>query len=126
MEEKYIQIITETAERAKSNSHRIEEMGVKIDKLSEQNIAIIEMGNSFKLLNQEMRHLREDTDKNFTSVKEDFTELSTTVKQTQKDVNDLKQEPSQKKAKFVDDIKWLIISGSVTGILGFVLGMVLK
>lgn len=126
MEEQYIRIITETAERAKSNSHRIEEMGYKIDKLSEQNIAIIEMGNSFKLLNQEMKHMREDTDRNFNSIKEDFGELSTTVKQTQKDVNELKQEPSNRKAKFVDDVKWLIVSGAITGVLGFVLGMVLK
>lgn len=122
MEEKYVQLITETSERAKSNSHRIEEMGIKIDKLAEQNTAIIEMGTSFKLLNQEMKHMREDTDKNFNSIRKDVGELSDTVKQTQKDIVEIKEEPAKRKVTALNKFGWLVISAITSGAVGFVLG----
>ena len=70
--------------------------------------------------------MREDTDKNFATVKEDVGELSDTVKQVQKDINEVKIEPSKQKAETLDKVRWLIVSGAISGILGFVIGMILK
>lgn len=125
-ENSIIKELTEISERSKSNTHRIDELNVKVDKLTEQNTAIIELGTSVKLLNKELIHMREDTDKNFTAVKEDVGELSNTVKQVQKDINEVKIEPSKQKAETLDKVRWLIVSGAISGILGFVIGMILK
>ena len=125
-ENSIIKELTEISERSKSNTHRIDELNVKVDKLTEQNTAIIELGTSVKLLNKELIHMREDTDKNFAAVKEDVGELSNTVKQVQKDINEVKIEPSKEKAEIFDKVRWLIISGILSGGLGFVLGMILK
>lgn len=121
-----IKELAEISERSKSNTHRIDELNVKVDKLTEQNTAIIELGTSVKLLNKELIHMREDTDKNFATVKEDVGELSDTVKQVQKDINEVKIEPSKQKAETLDKVRWLIVSGAISGILGFVIGMILK
>lgn len=125
-ENSIIKELTEISERSKSNTHRIDELNVKVDKLTEQNTAIIELGTSVKLLNKELIHMREDTDKNFTAVKEDVGELSDTVKQVQKDINEVKIEPSKQKAETLDKVRWLIVSGAISGVLGFVIGMILK
>ena len=125
-ENSIIKELTEISERSKSNTHRIDELNVKVDKLTEQNTAIIELGTSVKLLNKELIHMREDTDKNFTAVKEDVGELSNTVKQVQKDINEVKIEPSKEKAEIFDKVRWLIVSGILSGGLGFVIGMILK
>ena len=125
-ENSIIKELTEISERSKSNTHRIDELNVKVDKLTEQNTAIIELGTSVKLLNKELIHMREDTDKNFATVKEDVGELSDTVKQVQKDINEVKIEPSKQKAEVLDKVKWLIVSGAISGVLGFVIGMILK
>lgn len=125
-ENSIIKELTEISERSKSNTHRIDELNIKVDKLTEQNTAIIELGTSVKLLNKELIHMREDTDKNFTTVKEDVGELSDTVKQVQKDINEVKIEPSKQKAETLDKVRWLIVSGAISGVLGFVIGMILK
>lgn len=125
-ENSIIKELTEISERSKSNTHRIDELNVKVDKLTEQNTAIIELGTSVKLLNKELIHMREDTEKNFTTVKEDVGELSDTVKQVQKDINEVKIEPSKQKAETLDKVRWLIVSGAISGVLGFVIGMILK
>ena len=125
-ENSIIKELTEISERSKSNTHRIDELNIKVDKLTEQNTAIIELGTSVKLLNQELIHMREDTDKNFTAVKEDVGELSDTVKQVQKDISEVRIEPSKKKAEALDKVRWLIVSGVISGVLGFVIGMILK
>lgn len=125
-ENSIIKELTEISERSKSNTHRIDELNIKVDKLTEQNTAIIELGTSVKLLNKELIHMREDTDKNFTAVKEDVGELSNTVKQVQKDINEVKIEPSKEKAEIFDKVRWLIVSGILSGGLGFALGMIFK
>ena len=125
-ENSIIKELTEISERSKSNTHRIDELNVKVDKLTEQNTAIIELGTSVKLLNKELIHMREDTDRNFTSIKEDVGDLTNTVKQTQKDVNELKNEPDKRKAGVLDKIWWLVISSGITGVLGFVIGSFIK
>lgn len=121
-----LQELTIVSERAKSNTHRLDMLDTKVDKLSEQNAAIIEMGASVKILNKELIHMREDTDHNFTAIKEDVGNLTSTVKQTQKDVNELKNEPDKRKANALDKIWWLVISSGITGILGFVVGSFIK
>ena len=125
-EQSILHELTIVSERSKNNTHRLDILDSKVDKLTEQNAAIIEMGASIKLLNQELIHMREDTDKNFTSIKSDVGHLSDTVKQTQKDVTELKTEPDKRKAKFADKIGWLILSSCITGVLGFVIGTILK
>ena len=59
-EQTIIQELTVVSERAKSNTHRLDILDGKVDKLSEQNAAIIEMGASVKILNKELIHMRED------------------------------------------------------------------
>ena len=125
-EQKIIQELTTVSERAKSNSHRLDQLDAKVDKLTEQNTAIIEMGASVKLLNKELIHMREDTDRNFTSVREDVGELTQSVKQVQKDVIEVKSEPDKKKADTLDKIGWLILSSAITGALGFAVGALVK
>lgn len=121
-----LQELTIVSERAKSNTHRIDILDQKVDKLSEQNAAIIEMGASVKLLNQELIHMREDTDKNFTAVREDVGELSDNMKQVQKEMTDVKNQPDKRKAGLLDKIGLTILTAGITGIVGFVIGMFLK
>lgn len=125
-EQTIIQELAVVSERAKSNTHRLDILDAKVDKLSEQNAAIIEMGASVKILNKELIHMREDTDRNFTTIKENVGELSNTVNQTQKDVNELKNEPEKRKAGILDKIGGLILSSCITGVIGFILGSFLK
>ena len=125
-EQRIIQDLTTIGERCKSNTHRLDVLDAKVDKLAEQNTAIIEMGASVKLLNKELIHMREDTDRNFSSIKSDVGELSQDVKQVQKDIVEVKSEPDKRKAGILDKIGWLILSSAITGALGFIIGAFIK
>ena len=125
-EQKIIQELTTVSERAKSNSHRLDQLDLKVDKLAEQNSAIIEMGASVKLLNKELIHMREDTDRNFSSVREDVGQLTQSIKEVQKDVIEVKAEPNKKKADVLDKIGLQILSSVIAGALGFIFGAFVK
>ncbi len=113
MEEKYITIITETAERAKSNTHQIEEIKEEIKGIKEDNKSIGEIATSVKLIAQDMTH-----------IKDDVTEVKNSQSEMKRELFEVKNERNKEKVKTFDNIKGMVLTAIATGIIAFVLGAI--
>ena len=109
--ENHLREITETSERSKSNSHRLDEMEGDIKSLKEENKTLYEMSASIKSM----------TD-GIVSIKDDVKEIKSEQGEMKKEIQDLKNSPTKTKAQWVDNIGRLVITSIVTGIVAFVLG----
>ena len=109
--ENHLREITETSERSKSNSHRLDEMEGDIKSLKEENKTLYEMSASIKSM----------TD-GIVSIKDDVKEIKTEQGEMKSEIQDLKNSPTKTKAQWVDNIGKLVITSIVTGILAYLLG----
>ena len=109
--ENHLREITETSERSKSNSHRLDEMEGDIKSLKEENKTLYEMSASIKSM----------TD-GIVSIKDDVKEIKTEQGEMKSEIQDLKNSPTKTKAQWVDNIGKLVITSIVTGIMAFLLG----
>ena len=109
--ENHLREITETSERSKSNSHRLDEVEDDIKSLKEQNRTLYEMSASIKSM----------TD-GIVSIKDDVKEIKSEQGEMKNEIQDLKNSPTKTKAQWVDNIGRLVITSIVTGIVAFVLG----
>ena len=109
--ENHLREITETSERSKSNSHRLDEMEGDIKSLKEENKTLYEMSASIKSM----------TD-GIVSIKDDVKEIKTEQGEMKNEIQDLKNSPTKTKAQWVDNIGRLVITSIVTGIVAFLLG----
>ena len=113
MEEKYIEMITEAAQRSKSNTHQIEEIKEDIKSIKEDNKALSEIATSVKLIAQDMTH-----------VKEDVSEVKNSQSEMKRELSEVKNERTQEKVKTFDNIKGMVFTAIATGIIAFVLGTI--
>lgn len=109
--ENHLREITETSERSKSNSHRLDEMEGDIKSLKEENKTLYEMSASIKSM----------TD-GIVSIKDDVKEIKSEQGEMKNEIQDLKNSPIKTKAQWVDNIGRLVITSIVTGIVAFLLG----
>ena len=109
--ENHLREITETSERSKSNSHRLDEMEGDIKSLKEENKTLYEMSASIKSM----------TD-GIVSIKDDVKEIKSEQGEMKTEIQDLKNSPTKTKAQWVDNIGKLVITSIVTGIVAFLLG----
>ena len=109
--ENHLKEITETSERSKSNSHRLDEMEGDIKSLKEENKTLYEMSASIKSM----------TD-GIVSIKDDVKEIKSEQGEMKNEIQDLKNSPTKTKAQWVDNIGKLVITSIVTGIVAFLLG----
>ena len=109
--ENHLKEITETSERSKSNSHRLDEMEGDIKSLKEENKTLYEMSASIKSM----------TD-GIVSIKDDVKEIKSEQGEMKTEIQDLKNSPTKTKAQWVDNIGKLVITSIVTGIVAFLLG----
>lgn len=112
MEEKYIQMITEVAERAKSNSHQIDDLKSEIKDVKEDNKALNKIATSIELMSMDLGRVKDDV----SEVKESQISLKS-------DLDEVKQKDNQKKARWFDDIGKVIFTAVSTGIVAFLLGI---
>lgn len=96
MNEEQLRILTETTERSKSNTHRI-------DKLEQQYELLHEMNNNLSKIAEQTKHTTED------------------VKCLKSDMEDIKSKPN----KFLDNLKSVAAGAILTAIIGAVLALVL-
>lgn len=113
MEEKYIQIIAEVSERAKSNTHQIEEIKDELKEVREDNKALNTIATSVKLIAQDMTH-----------VKSDINEVKESQAEMKDELATVKNENDKKKAQWFDNIGKMIITAVATGIVAFILGTI--
>lgn len=111
--EENLREITETAERSKSNSHRLDEMEGNIRSLQEEHKALYEMSASIKTLTEGVGSIKDDVKE----IKDEQGEMKT-------EIQDMKNAPAKAKAVLVDDIGKLVFTAVVTGIIAFVLGQI--
>ena len=109
--ENHLREITETSERSKSNSHRLDEMEGDIKSLKEENKTLYEMSASIKSM----------TD-GIVSIKDDVKEIKSEQGEMKTEIQDLKNSPTKTKAQWVDNIGRLVITSIVTGIVAYLLG----
>lgn len=117
--ESIIKILTETAERAKSNTHQIEELKEEVRDLNKEQKAIYDIASSIKVMSSEMVNIRgdvtavKDSQEQFAQkVKEDIEE----VKDNQKELTDKIDGIEQKPYKDWTKVKSTIITGVATAI----------
>lgn len=124
MEEKYIELITETSERAKSNTHQIEEIKNDIRDIKEEYKIINRLATSIELLVQDMTHVKSDIVeiKDVQSVTQ--ASLSEMRSDMKTELSEVRNEDIVKKAKTYENIKSIVIGLIVSGIAGFILGTV--
>jgi len=109
--ENHLREITETSERSKSNSHRLDEMEGDIKSLKEENKTLYEMSASIKSM----------TD-GIVSIKEDVKEIKSEQGEMKSEISDLKNAPIQFKASAFDSAWKFIVTVVATGLISFVLG----
>jgi len=124
MEEKYIELITETSERAKSNTHQIEEVKNDIRDIKEEYKIINRLATSIELLVRDMTHVKSDIVeiKDVQSVTQ--ASLSEMRSDMKTELSEVRNEDIIKKAKTYENIKSIVIGLIVSGIAGFILGTV--
>lgn len=124
MEEKYIELITETSERAKSNTHQIEEVKNDIRDIKEEYKIINRLATSIELLVRDMTHVKSDIVeiKDVQSVTQ--ASLSEMRSDMKTELSEVRNEDIVKKAKTYENIKSIVIGLIVSGITGFILGTI--
>ena len=108
--ENHLREITETSERSKSNSHRLDEMEGDIKSLKEENKTLYEMSASIKSM----------TD-GIVSIKDDVKEIKSEQGEMKNEIQDLKNSPTKTKAQWVDKAIGAVCGAIGMGILGYVL-----
>lgn len=112
--ETIIKVLTETAERAKSNSEKINNLEGDIKTIKEENKIIHEIATSVRLIAQDMTYIKTDI---------------ATVKETQsgltEQVLDLKTNSNKIKAAWVDKAIAAILGALGTGVLAYLLRSIL-
>ena len=111
--EYHIREITETSERSKSNTHRLDEVEEDIKALKNENKTLYEMSASIKTLTDGV-----------VSIKEDVAEVKQSQSQIRNELSEVKNAPVKIKAGLVDDMGKLIITAVATGIIAFILGQI--
>ena len=111
MEEKYLEILTQTAERSKSNTHQIDEIKSDIKEIREESKALNQLATSVELIAKDM-----------TTFKDDVAEIKVAQSEMKEEIVDVKNETIRKKANWFDGIGKFIITTAGTGILAFLLG----
>lgn len=124
MEEKYIELLTETSERAKSNTHQIEEIKNDIRDIKEEYKIINRLATSIELLVRDMTHVKSDIVeiKDVQSVTQ--ASLSEMRSDMKTELSEVRNEDIVKKAKTYENIKSIVIGLIVSGIAGFILGTI--
>lgn len=131
MDEKYIEIITEASERAKSNTHQINEMKEDIKGIKEDNKVLNRLATSVELIAQDMTHFKNDiseikgvqsnTQASQAMIRNELSEMRTEMKT---EISDVRNERLISKAKTYEEIKSKVMMIIVTGIAAFVLGTI--
>lgn len=111
--ENHLREITETSERSKSNSHRLDEMEGDIKSLKEENKTLYEMSASIKSM----------TD-GIVSIKDDVKEIKSEQGEMKNEIQDLKNSPTKAKAQWVDKAIGAVCGAIGMGILGYVLSAI--
>lgn len=111
MEEKYLEILTQTVERSKSNTHQIDEIKSDIKEIKEESKALNQLATSVELIARDM-----------TTFKDDVAEIKVAQSEMKDEIADVKNEAIKKKAGWFDSIGKFIITTIGTGILAFLLG----
>lgn len=101
--ENHLREMTETAERAKSNTHRIEEIEDDIKDLKEKNTALYEMSASIKNLSEGIVDIKSDVK----VIKSEQGEMKT-------EITELKNTPIKSKARAFDTA-WKFIVTAIGG-----------
>lgn len=131
MEEKYIEIITETSERAKSNTHQIDEIKEQIKGIKEDNKVLNRLATSVELIAQDMNHFKNDISE-IKEVQSDTqaaqnmirTEIAEVKTEMKTELSEVRNERLIDKAKTYDDIKGKVVALIITGVAAFVLGAI--
>ena len=131
MEEKYIELITETSERAKSNTHQIDEMKEDIKGIKEDNKVLNRLATSVELIAQDMTHFKNDisemkgvqsdTQASQAMIRNELSEMRAEMKT---EISDVRNERLISKAKTYEEIKSKVMAIIVTGIAAFILGTI--
>ena len=131
MEEKYVEIITETSERAKSNTHQIDEIKEQIKGIKEDNKVLNRLATSVELIAQDMNHFKNDISE-IKEVQSDTqaaqnmirTEIAEVKTEMKTELSEVRNERLIDKAKTYDDIKGKVVALIITGVAAFVLGAI--
>lgn len=118
MEEKYLEILTQTAERSKSNTHQINEIKSDIKEIREESKALNQLATSVELIAKDMTTFKDDV----SSFKADVAEIKVAQSEMKDEIADVKNETIRKKANWFDSVGKFIITTIGTGILAFLLG----
>lgn len=111
MEEQYLRMLTQTSERAKSNSHQITELKSDIKEMKAESKALNKMATSIELMAKDMNN-----------VKEDISDMKTSQSEMKTEIAAVQNDGIKRKASMFD-AAWKTIATVVgTGILGFLLG----
>lgn len=111
MEEKYLEILTQTAERSKSNTHQIDEIKSDIKEIKEEYKILNKLATSIELIAQDMA-----------TVKDNMSEVKSSQSEMKAELSEVKNESIRRKAGMFDSMWQKIATAIGAGILAFILG----
>ena len=118
------------AMRSTQNIHekRINDNEKAIELLKNENKAIYEINTNVRLLAEHMNTVKTDiaeTKENIKEVKVAYNEMGkkfdTEITEVKDDINEVKTQPVKSKADWWDKVVWLIVGGSLSTLLVFLL-----
>lgn len=111
MEEKYLEILTQTVERSKSNTHQIDEVKSDIKEIKEEYKVLNKLATSIELIAKDM-----------TNVKENISEMKSSQSEMREELSEVKSESIRRKAGMFDSMWQKVATAVGAGVLAFVLG----
>lgn len=93
MEEKYLEILTQTVERSKSNTHQIDEIKSDIKEIREESKALNQLATSVELIAKDMTVFKDDV----SSFKSDVAEIKVAQSEMKDEIADVKNEAIRKR-----------------------------
>lgn len=127
MEEKELENrLTKLEERTKNNTFEISE-------IRNTTKAIYQINANMEKMFEEMKDLKQDNIRSTNEIKDDVKTIKSDLSDVKKDVDSVRQEvenvktaPQSEKAKKWDKVSWVILSGVITFILGYMLNTIIK
>lgn len=108
--ENYLREITETSERSKSNTHRLDEVEEDIKALKNENKTLYEMSASIRTLTDGV-----------VSIKESVKEIKDEQGEMKSEIQDIKNAPVKTKAQWVDKAIAAICGALGMAVLSYIL-----
>lgn len=105
---------------------RVAVLEVEVANVKDTTKMIHEININMAIMLNEMKDIREDNKQATEEIKNDMKGVKNDISTVKGEIENVKQTPIKDKAKKIDKIEWLILSGLITFTLTYFLNIIIK